>query len=154
MRAAGSLGWALPAALGAKCALPDRPVVAFTGDGGFWYHVSELETAARYGINTVIVVNDNRSLNQCRVGDERVVNANYPGMSADAMWQFSDVDLAKVAESMGAFGIRVTDPANISSAIEEALASNRPAVVDVVSDWDVVAPPPWGPSSSERVRYD
>ena len=154
MRAAGSLGWALPAALGAKCALPDRPVVAFTGDGGFWYHVSELETATRYGINAVIVVNDNRSLNQCRVGDERVVNANYPGMSADAMWQFTDVDLAKVAESMGAFGIRVTDPANISSAIEEALASNRPAVVDVVSDWDVVAPPPWGPSSSERVRYD
>ena len=145
MRAAGSLGWALPAALGAKCAIPDRPVVAFTGDGGFWYHVSELETATRYGINAVIVVNDNRSLNQCRVGDERVVNANYPGMSADAMWQFSDVDLAKVAESMGCFGLRVTDPAQIPAAIEEALAANRPAVVDVVSDWDVVAPPPWGP---------
>ena len=48
-------------------------------------------------------------------------------MNADAMWQFTDVDLAKVAESMGAFGIRVTDPAHISSAIEEALASNRPA---------------------------
>ena len=75
-------------------------------------------------------------------------------MSAEAMWQFSDVDLAKVAESMGCFGIRVTDPAKIPDAIEEALTSNRPAVVDVVSDWDVVAPPPWGPSSSDRVRYD
>ena len=144
MRAAGSLGWALPAALGAKCAIPDRPVVAFTGDGGFWYHVSELETAARYGINAVIVVNDNRSLNQCRVGDERVAAA-YPGSDSASMWQFSDVDLSKVAESMGCFGIRVTDPAQIPAAIEEALASNRPAVVDVVSDWDVVAPPPWGP---------
>ena len=144
MRAAGSLGWALPAALGAKCAIPDRPVVAFTGDGGFWYHVSELETAARYGINAVIVVNDNRSLNQCRVGDERVAAA-YPGSDSASMWQFSDVDLSKVAESMGCFGIRVTDPAGIPAAIEEALASNRPAVVDVVSDWDVVAPPPWGP---------
>ncbi len=144
MRAAGSLGWALPAALGAKCALPDRPVVAFTGDGGFWYHLAELETATRYGINAVIVVNDNRSLNQCRVGDERVY-ANYPGGDSDSMWQFNDVDLSQVAESMGCFGRRVTDPARIPAAIEEALASGRPAVVDVVSDWDVVAPPPWGP---------
>ena len=144
IRAAGSLGWALPAALGAKCAIPDRPVVAFTGDGGFWYHISELETAARYGINAVIVVNDNRSLNQCRVGDERVYS-EYPSGDSDALWQFNDVDLSKVAESMGCFGIRVTDPARIPNAIEEALASGRPAVVDVVSDMDVVAPPPWGP---------
>ena len=144
MRAAGSLGWALPAALGAKCAIPDRPVVAFTGDGGFWYHCAELETAARYGINAVIVVNDNRSLNQCRVGDERVY-ANYPGGDSDSMWQFNDVDLAKVAESMGCYGIRVTDPARIPAALEEAVAANRPTVVDVVSDMDVVAPPPWGP---------
>ena len=144
MRAAGSLGWALPAALGAKCAIPDRPVVAFTGDGGFWYHIAELETAARYGINAVIVVNDNRSLNQCRVGDERVY-ANYPGGDSDSMWQFNDVDLAKVAEAMGCYGIRVTDPARIPAALEEAVAANRPTVVDVVSDMDVVAPPPWGP---------
>ena len=144
IRAAGSLGWALPAALGAKCAIPDRPVVAFTGDGGFWYHISELETAVRYGINAVIVVNDNRSLNQCRVGDERVYS-EYPSGDSDSLWQFNDVDLSKVAESMGCFGIRVTDPARIPNAIEEALASGRPAVVDVVSDMDVVAPPPWGP---------
>ena len=144
IRAAGSLGWALPAALGAKCALPDRPVVAFTGDGGFWYHCAELETAARYGINAVIVVNDNRSLNQCRVGDERVY-ANYPGGDSDSMWQFNDVDLAKVAESMGCYGIRVTDPAQIPAALDQAIAANRPTVVDVVSDMDVVAPPPWGP---------
>lgn len=144
IRAAGSLGWALPAALGAKCALPDRPVVAFTGDGGFWYHCAELETAARYGINAVIVVNDNRSLNQCRVGDERVY-ANYPGGDSDSMWQFNDVDLAQVAESMGCYGIRVTDPAQIPAALDQAIASNRPTVVDVVSDMDVVAPPPWGP---------
>lgn len=41
IRCAGSLGWAFPAALGVKCALPERPVVCFTGDGGFWYHLSE-----------------------------------------------------------------------------------------------------------------
>ena len=71
LRCAGSLGWAFPAAMGAKCAVPDRPVMCFTGDGGFWYHLSELETAARYGINTLTVVNNNHSLNQEKRGNER-----------------------------------------------------------------------------------
>jgi acetolactate synthase-1/2/3 large subunit len=56
IRCAGSLGWGFPASLGVKCALPDRPVICFTGDGGFWYHISELETACRCGINTVTVI--------------------------------------------------------------------------------------------------
>ena len=64
LRAAGSLGWGLPAAMGAKCACPNRPVICFSGDGGFYYHLGELETAVRYGINTVTIVNNNRSLNQ------------------------------------------------------------------------------------------
>ena len=61
LRAAGSLGWAFPASLGAKCGAPERPVLCFTGDGGFFYHLSEIETAARCGIKTVTVVN-NKSL--------------------------------------------------------------------------------------------
>ena len=62
IRCAGSLGWAFPAALGVKAALPDRPVLCFTGDGGFYYHLAELETAARHRLNAVILVNNNRSL--------------------------------------------------------------------------------------------
>jgi hypothetical protein len=46
IRAAGSLGWGFPAAMGAKCGAPDRPVICFIGDGGFYYHLSELETAS------------------------------------------------------------------------------------------------------------
>ena len=61
IRCAGSLGWGFPAAIGAKCALGDRPVVCFTGDGGFYYHLAELETAARYEIPVVVVVNNNGS---------------------------------------------------------------------------------------------
>src|SRR5207248_1296238 len=57
LRCAGSLGWGFPGTLGAKAALPDKPVVCFTGDGGFYYHLAELETAVRYGINAVILVN-------------------------------------------------------------------------------------------------
>ncbi|MFQ6028880.1 MAG: thiamine pyrophosphate-binding protein [Dehalococcoidia bacterium] len=144
MRAAGSLGWALPAALGAKCALPDRPVVAFTGDGGFWYHIGELETAARYNIPAVIVINDNHSLNQCQVGDKRAYEAGGYTGNIDALWQFTDVDLSKVAESMGCFGIRVTQASEFDSALQQAIASGRPAIVDVVTDMNIVTPPPWG----------
>ena len=140
LRCAGSLGWALPAAMGAKCALPDRPVICFTGDGGFWYHMSELETAVRCGINTITIINDNRSLNQVRSGAERAY-AGQPGNS-DEMWVFQDLNLARVAESMGCLAIRVEQPARIQSALEQALAADRPAVIDVVTDIDIVAPSP------------
>ena len=137
IRAAGSLGWGFPAALGAKCALPERPVICFTGDGGFWYHIGELETAHRYGINTVTVVNNNHSLNQ-GAGDY----AGKPG--TDALWQFSeDVDLARVAQAIGCFGVQVRRPGEIRRALEEALASGKPAVVDVVSDIQGIAPRAW-----------
>lgn len=137
IRAAGSLGWGFPAALGAKCALPERPVICFTGDGGFWYHIGELETAHRYGINTVTVVNNNHSLNQ-GAGDY----AGKPG--TDALWQFSeDVDLAKIAQAMGCFGVQVRQPGEIRIALEEALASGKPAVVDVVSDIQGITPRAW-----------
>jgi acetolactate synthase I/II/III large subunit len=139
MRAAGSLGWAFPAALGARCALPERPVVCFTGDGGFWYHLCELETALRSGIKTVTVINNNRSLNQDREGVERA----YAGQTAgdkEEIWVFRDVDMAEVARSMGCCGIRVERPGDLQSALEQALASDLPAVVDVASDIDVVAP--------------
>src|SRR5689334_25076695 len=66
MRSAGHLGWAFPAGLGAKCACPERPVVTFTGDAGLWYHIAEIETAARWGINAVTVVNNNASGNQSK----------------------------------------------------------------------------------------
>ena len=143
LRAAGSLGWGLPAALGAKCGVPDRPVVCWTGDGGMWYHIGELETAVRYGINAVIVVHNNGGLNQDRRGDE----AAYVGREGnpDELWRFTDTNFAQIAESMGALGIRVTDPKQINSALDQAVSANRPAVVDIVSDGDVAAEPPWGP---------
>lgn len=144
LRAAGSLGWGLPAALGAKCGVPDRPVVCWTGDGGMWYHIGELETAVRYGINAVIVVHNNGGLNQDRRGDEAAYEGREGGNS-DELWRFTDTNFAQIAESMGALGIRVTDPNQINSALDQAVSANRPAVVDIVSDGDVAAAPPWGP---------
>jgi len=136
IRAAGSLGWGLPAALGVKCAQPERPVILFVGDGGLWYHLAELETARRYGINIVVVVNNNQSLNQVQGG-----YADKPG--SGELWQFSDVDLVNLARAFGCFGAKVTHPGEIKKALSEALASNTTAVVDVITDKNVMAPPPW-----------
>jgi len=141
IRCAGSLGWGFSAALGAKCAVPQRPVLCFTGDGGFWYHIAELETALRYGINTVTVVNNNHSLNQEKRGTERAY-AGYSGNS-DEVWHFLDIDFARVAQSIGCFGVRVENPSQLRPALEAAFASGRPAVVDVASDIEGIAAPAW-----------
>jgi acetolactate synthase-1/2/3 large subunit len=139
IRASGSLGWAFPASLGAKCALPKRPVVCFTGDGGFWYHIQELETAVRCGISTVTCVNNNNSLNQ----ETQIFWHAYDGKPSGKqgeMWRFSKVDFAKVAESMGAVGIRVEKPGDLQSAFDRALSCGKPAVVDVQTDIEALAP--------------
>ena len=145
IRCAGSLGWGLSAAMGAKCALPDQPVLCFSGDGGFWYHIAELETAVRNNINVVTVINNNSALSQDQRGDERAY-AGMDGGHPEELWSFTDTNFALVAESIGCFGIRVERPGDIQSALEQAFASGRPAVVDVVTDpMDSLAPVPWSP---------
>ncbi len=141
IRAAGSLGWGLPAALGAKLAVPERPVLLFSGDGGFWYHLSELETAVRWNISAVLLVNNNRSLNM----EIDIYKDAYGGRlerNHAELWKFSDVSFAAVAETMGAKGIRVEKPGEISGALEQAFAARRPCVIEVLSDIDAIAP--WG----------
>jgi acetolactate synthase-1/2/3 large subunit len=145
LRCAGSLGWAFPATLGAKCAQPDRAVIGFCGDGGFYYHLAELETAARFNIGAIVVVNNNYALNQ----EKHLFDAAYGGRQrgrATEMWHFShQVNFAKVAEAMGCVGIRVERAEEIRPALEKALASNAPAVIEVVSDVDAMAKRAWRP---------
>jgi acetolactate synthase-1/2/3 large subunit len=142
IRAAGSLGWGLPASLGARCALPDRPILLFTGDGGLWYHLSEIETAVRWGLNVVVLVNDNHSLNQGVGPNERAYGGKLHGRHHE-LWQFKDVNLAKVAEALGANGIRVKKPRELAGALEEGFASERLTVIDVVTDIEAMAPLPF-----------
>jgi len=144
IRAAGSLGWGFPASLGAKCAEPDRPVICFTGDGGFWYHLSELETARRCNIKTVTIVNNNNALGQCMPGVDSAYG-DRPG-KREEMYLFQELNFAKIAQEMGCFGIRVESPEEIAEAINSALKSDMPAVVDVVTDFKCAAPRPWTPS--------
>jgi acetolactate synthase-1/2/3 large subunit len=119
-------------------------VVCFTGDGGFWYHLGELETAVRYGINTVTIINNNHSLNQEKHGNERYYG-DEPG-NVEELWVFPDTDFAKLAQDMGGFGLRVQHPGDIQGALDKAVASGKPAVVDVVSDIDGIAPRAWTPA--------
>ena len=143
IRCAGSLGWAFPAALGVKCAAPERPVICFTGDGGFWYHLSELETASRCDIRAVTVVNNNSALGQCRI----LIKAAYgdqPG-KWEEMTRFQGVDFARIAEEMGCLGIRVERPGEIKGALERALQADRPAVVEIITDPQADPAPPWAP---------
>ena len=132
--------------MGAKCAVPDRPVVCFTGDGGFWYHLSELETAARFGIHTVTVVNNNRSFNQCKGGFDKAYKGQEAGHPED-LWVFEDVNFVEVARAMGCIGIRVEHPADLGSALAQAVEAKRPGMVGpmfggnyVASDIEAMAP--------------
>ena len=143
IRCSGSLGWGLPAAMGAKCAAPDRPVLCFTGDGGIWYHMSDLETAAKSQINAVILVNNNHSLNQEQGGVESVYGGRTVG--SDELWLFPDADFAKIAESMGCFGITVNKPSELAGALDQAFAAGKPAVVDVKTHVEGIAPQAWTP---------
>ena len=143
VRCAGSLGWGLPAAMGAKCAAPDRPVLCFTGDGGIWYHLAELETAFKYNLNTVTVVNNNHSLNQEKGGNEGVYGGQTAG--SDDLWIFPDADFAAIARSMGCFGVTVNRISELRGALDEAFASGKPAVVDVKTHLDGIAPGAWLP---------
>jgi len=142
IRCAGSLGWGFPGALGVKCALPDAPVVCFAGDGGFYYHLAELETAARYGINLVVVVNNNGALNQEIPHFDRAYGTD-PDERGREMWGFSQVNFAKVAESLGCVGMRVERPSDVAPALERALGARRPAVIDVVTDHRAFSPKTW-----------
>ena len=139
IRSAGHLGWAFPAGLGAKCGAPERPVVVFTGDAGLWYHIGEIETAVRWKINSVTVVNNNASGNQSKRGFDRVYGGQQTEQARE-LWTYRPVNFARIAEDIGALGIRVERPGELAPAISRALKAERPAIVDVVTDIEALAP--------------
>lgn len=131
IRCGGSLGWAFPATIGVKAALPDKPVIGFAGDAGFYYHLAEIETAARAGINLVMLVNN-----------------NYAGSVKEKSGFLRAVNFAKTAESLGCAGFRAERPADVRPALEKALAAGRPAIVEVITDPAIRAKGGWAPGKS------
>ena len=142
IRCAGSLGWGFPAAMGAKCAFPEKNVFCLTGDGGLWYHFTELETAIRSDIPTITIVNNNNALNQ----EYDIFMNAYDGKPSNRwteMWYFNKVSFAELANNMGAFGIKVTDPNDIKEAIHQAIKSKKPSIIEIEGDINALAPTAW-----------
>lgn len=139
---AGTLGWALPASIGAKLALGDRPVICLTGDGGLAYHLAELETAARINANVIVIVIDNASYQQVRPGI-RAAYGGIPTARSSEMWSFRPVDYSRIADEFGCLGIRVERPEHLRPALDQALAAGRPTLIDVATDAEAFPTDPW-----------
>lgn len=131
-RAAGSLGWAFPASLGIKCVFPHRPVFCFAGDGAMYYHLCELETACRYGINTITLVNNNNIFAQSSIGIQKIFDGDLA--KAAPRYTFTGCNFANLAEDFGAVGIRVSNADEIGTAMKKAMAINKPVLIEVVTD--------------------
>ncbi len=140
VRAAGSLGWSFPAAMGAKCAMPDRPVFCFSGDGAIFYHLLELETAVRNNINTITIVNNNSMYAQCVDCVDEFFDPATEQHKIDKereLVTFGPVNFAKIAEELGANAIRVEKDEDIAPAIKKAMESSKATLIEVVTDWTV-----------------
>jgi len=120
-----ALGYAFPAALGAKVAHPNRAVVCFTGDGGFMMGSPELSTAVKYGLRVVTIIVNDRSLSGIKGAQQK----NYAGRIIDA--ELHNPDFVEFAKSFGAYGRRVDDLSEFKSVFEEALSLDHPALIEV-----------------------
>ena len=121
----GTLGYAYPAAFGAKVARPDKAAVAISGDGGFLYNAQELATAVQYGINAVVVVfNDNAYGNVLRAQIEK-----FDGHILGT--RLHNPDFVKLAEAYGARGLRADNADELEGSLRRALATDAPALIEV-----------------------
>ncbi|MET7621568.1 thiamine pyrophosphate-dependent enzyme [Streptomyces sp. NPDC005408] len=120
----GTLGYALPAAIGAKTAYPDRQVIALSGDGGLQFSVQELATAAQLHLPLPIVVFDNGGYGEIR--DEMAARGDAP-----AAVDLAPVDLPALARAYGGHGVHATTPGALATALTRALATPGPTVITV-----------------------
>ena len=121
----GCLGCALPMAIGAKLAAPNRPVLALAGDGGFQFTIQELATARDLGAAVVALVYDNRGYGEIR---EAMDHAGIRHVGTDSTTH----DLVTIAEGFGVAATRSSSLAELEGQLSTALASDRPAVIEFV----------------------
>ncbi|MDF2370694.1 MAG: thiamine pyrophosphate-binding protein [Rhizobiaceae bacterium] len=133
-----AMGMGVCGAVGAKLAAPDKVVVSFSGDGGFMMHSNAVATAVEYGLAVIWVVMNNcgyvsiRDLQKGRYGREHATR-----FRKEATGELHSADFAMMARAMGADGIRVDHPDELGSALQSAIASGRPTVIDVRTEPDV-----------------
>ena len=127
----GSIGFGFPAAMGAWCAAPERPIVAVTGDGGFGQYLADFTTAVKYDMDITHVL-----LNNSMLG--KITKEQRAGMFD--VWQTSlhNPDFSEYARLCGGHGVRVTDRSQLDDALRGALAHRGPAMVEVITDPELV----------------
>jgi len=123
----GTMGFGLPAAMGAQLALPDQLVVAVVGDGGFQMTNQELATAVQYDLPVKVLIMNNGYLGMVRQWQEMFYDRTYSEVDISVA-----PDFVKLAEAYGAAGFRAQRPAELRDVMEAALAHKGVAVVDVV----------------------
>ena len=124
----GQMGYAFPAAMGGKLALPDVPAIVLVGDGDFAMVMQDLETAVRRKLAVVVVIFNDFSMGAVRHFQRTQHGGRYIGV------EHGNPDFAGLARLFGAHGERVEDPARLRPALKEAFASGKPAVLDVIID--------------------
>lgn len=130
--ASGALGYAMPASVGYKLAMPERPVVCLIGDGSSMYSNQALWTAARYGANVLFIVVDNKGYYILKgFRDSLGLGETVPGLDVP------DKDLVKVAEGMGVRGETVEKPDALVDALERGLAAKWPYLINVMVEPEV-----------------
>jgi len=138
----GSLGVGIPGAVGIKIAHPERPVISFSGDGGSMYTYQALWTAVRHDVPAVFVVCNNHryellNKNISQYWSEREITAHPFPHSFDL--SHPEIDFVGLAEALGADGIRVDKPDQVADAVERMLTTQRPLVVDLLTDDTIAA---------------
>jgi acetolactate synthase-1/2/3 large subunit len=123
----GTMGYGFPAAMGAKVGRPDKTVIDIAGDGSFQMNSQELATVVQNKIPVVVVILNNGYLGMVRQWQELFYERRY-----SCTFIKGSVDFVKLAEAYGALGLRAERPSEVGPAIEEAVRSGRPAVVDVI----------------------
>ncbi len=127
----GTMGYGLGASIGAKLGRPDKTVVNVAGDGCFRMNMNEIATAVRYNIPIIQLVLNNHVLGMVRQWQTLFYEKRYSATVLN-----DQVDFVKLAEAMGAAGVRVTKREEVAPALEEAIALGRPVVIDCVIDCD------------------
>jgi acetolactate synthase-1/2/3 large subunit len=125
----GTMGFGLPAAIGAQIACPDKIVVDIAGDGSIQMNIQEMATAVQYGLPVKIVILNNGYLGMVRQWQELFYGGRY---SATRMNHAPD--FVKLAEAYGAVGLRATRPDEVTPVLKEGLSVRRPVIMDFVVD--------------------
>jgi benzoylformate decarboxylase len=133
-RGGGSIGWGLPGALGVKLASPDRPVVCVSGDGSAMWSIQSLWTAARYNLPVTFIICTNACYRQVRIMKNLLMGGKARGRYLGTDLGQPRNDFAKIAEGMGLTAQRVEKPEQLSTALKQALGSDKPNLVEVSVD--------------------